>query len=54
MVRKIREYVVMRSSWNMEVSGHRKIGRAKLRWTDVILLIHKGMKEYTANFPMTA
>ena len=24
-------------TWKMEVSGHRKIGRLKLRWTAVIL-----------------
>ena len=27
--------IVMRT-WNMEVGGHRKIGRPKLRWSDVI------------------
>ena len=33
--RKTEEDVVMRT-WKMEVGGHRKIGRAKLRWSDVI------------------
>ena len=35
------EDVVMRT-WKMEVSGHRKIGRLKLKWSDVI---RKDMKE---------
>ena len=26
----------------MEVGGHRKIGRPKLRWSDVIKKIHEG------------
>ena len=39
--RKIEEYVLIRT-WTMEVGGHRKIGRPKLRWSDVI---RKGMKE---------
>ena len=33
--RKTEEDVVMRT-WKMEVVGHRKIGRPKLRWSDVI------------------
>ena len=39
--RKIEEDVVMRTR-NMEVGGHRKLGRAKLMWSDVI---RKDMKE---------
>ena len=39
--RKTEEDVVMRT-WKMEVGGHRKIGRPKLRWSDVI---RKDMKE---------
>ena len=39
--RKTEEDVVMRT-WKMEVGGHRKIGRPKLRWSDVI---RKHMKE---------
>ena len=41
MDRKTEEDVVMRT-WKMEVGGHRKIGRPKLRWSDVI---RKDMKE---------
>ena len=33
--RKNEEYVVMKT-WKMEVGGHRRIGRAKMRWSDVI------------------
>ena len=33
--RQTEEDVVMRT-WTMEVGGHRKIGRPKLRWSDVI------------------
>ena len=33
--RKTEEDVAMRT-WKMEVSGHRKIGRPKLRWSGVI------------------
>ena len=33
--RKTEEDVVMRT-WKMEVGGHRKTGRPKLRWSDVI------------------
>ena len=32
--RKTEEDVVMRT-WKMEVSGHRKVGRPKLRWNVV-------------------
>ena len=39
--RKIEEDVVMRT-WKMEVGGHRKIERSKMRWMDVI---RKDMKE---------
>ena len=39
--RKTEEDVVMRT-WKTEVGGHRKIGRPKLRWSDVI---RKDMKE---------
>ena len=39
--RKTEEDVVMRT-WKMEVGGQRKIGRPKLRWSDVI---RKHMKE---------
>ena len=35
MERKTEEDVVMRT-WKMEVGGHRKIGRLKLRWSDLI------------------
>ena len=35
MERNAEENVVMRT-WKMEVGGHRKIGRPKLRWSDVI------------------
>ncbi len=41
MDRKTEEDVVMRT-WKMEVGGHRKIGRPKLKWSDVI---RKDMKE---------
>ena len=41
MERKTEEDVVMRT-WKMEVGGHRKIGRPKVRWSDVI---RKDMKE---------
>ena len=34
MERNIEEDVVMKI-WKMEVGGHRKIGRPKLRWGDV-------------------
>ena len=34
MSRKIEKDVVMRT-WKMEVGGHGKIGRPKLRWSDV-------------------
>ena len=33
--RKTEEVVVMRT-WYMEVSGHRKIGRQTLRWSDAM------------------
>ena len=33
--RNTEEYAVM-TTWKMEVSGHRKIERPKLRWSDVI------------------
>ena len=39
--RKTEEDVVMRT-WKMEMSGHRNIGRPKLRWSDDI---RKDMKE---------
>ena len=39
--RKTEEDVVMRT-WKMEVGGHRKLGRLKLRWSDVT---RKDMKE---------
>ena len=41
MERKTEEDLVMRTL-NMEVSGHQKIGRPKLRWSDVMW---KDMKE---------
>ena len=41
MERKTEDDVVMRM-WKMEVGGERKIGRPKLRWSDVI---RKGIKE---------
>ena len=45
MDRKTEEDVVMRT-WKMEVGGHRKIGRPKLRWCDVIrkVMKKKGVK----------
>ena len=39
--RKAEEVVAMRI-WKIDVCGHRKIGRPKLRWSDVI---RKYMKE---------
>ena len=39
--RKTEEDAVMRT-WQMEVSGHQKIGRPKLRWSDVMRQIHEG------------
>ena len=33
--RMVEEDVVMRT-WKLEVDGHRKTGRPKLRWSDVI------------------
>ena len=33
--RMVEEDVVM-GTWKLEVDGHRKIGRPKLRWSDVI------------------
>ena len=41
MKRTTDEDVVIRT-WKMEVSGHRKIGRLKLRWYDVV---RKDMKK---------
>ena len=41
MERKTEEDIVMRT-WKMEIGGHRKIGRPKLKWGDVI---RKYMKE---------
>ena len=41
MERKTEEDVVTRT-WKMEVDEHRKIGRPKLRWSDVI---RKDVKE---------
>ena len=41
VARKTEKDVVMRT-WKMEVDGHQKIGRLKLRWSDVI---RKDMKE---------
>ena len=35
MERQTEEDVAMRT-WKMEVGGHRKKGRQKLRWSDVI------------------
>ena len=40
MERKTEEDVVMRT-WKMEVGGHGKIGRPKLRWSDVIEKTYK-------------
>ena len=41
VVRKTEEDVAMRT-WKMEVGGHRKIGRPKLRWSDVVRKYMKG------------
>ena len=35
MGRKTEEDVVVRT-WKMEVGGHRKTGRPKLRWSDIV------------------
>ena len=41
VARKTEDDVVMRT-WKMEVGGHQKIGRPKLKWSDVI---RKHMKQ---------
>ena len=43
--RKTEEDVVM-TPWNVEVGGHRNIGRPKMRWSEVIrkLMKEKGVK----------